>query len=602
MYAVSDAFLAAIGEKTRTYYWTGSITTTAGKTYEITARDIVKGSGYITRQCCESSEITIGGVYAAEAGISLITDIDRYTLLDAVMTLTFHLLLADGTYEEVPMGTFVISEANRTVKVLEIKAYDVMLNFDRSFSAFGTTGDAYDFMTLASTNCKVPLAQTRAEIEAMANGSVTLGIASDNDIDTYRDLLSYVAQVLGGFFTITRDGKLELRKFGTTPVLVIEQDQRFSSSISDFVTNYTAISSTNMKTQVAEYYALESDTGLTMNLGVNPLMQLGTKDARKLICENILKDVSDINYVPFDTDTIGNPALDLGDVLTIKGGQADENKISVITQVQVAIGGKQTLKGVGKNPRLARVKSKNDKNISGLLNSLAETSEGAKYVITSWTNGSEIVLNTDVEAQLAHISFVCSENAEAAQFLAQVILTVSGTTPVSKSAAAEGTIQIPVTVTANDGTTSEGTKDVTVSLPVTVELPGEAVITFRFVVNSETVELHQPVETWQEGTHTALLYWPILKLNANQQNCIELYAAISGGTGTIAMQGLIATVAGQSLAGAGWDGTISLEDSMKAPSLTQKILHTKTLTDTWVGTEVAESSTESAESGSETSS
>lgn len=115
MYAVSDAFLAAIGEKTRTYYWTGSITTTAGKTYEITARDIVKGSGYITRQCCESSEITIGGVYAAEAGISLITDIDRYTLLDAVMTLTFHLLLADGTYEEVPMGTFVISEANRTV-------------------------------------------------------------------------------------------------------------------------------------------------------------------------------------------------------------------------------------------------------------------------------------------------------------------------------------------------------------------------------------------------------------------------------------------------------------------------------------------------------
>ena len=48
----------------------------------------------------------------------------------------------------------------------------------------------------------------------------------------------------------------------------ISNKQRFSSSFSDFITRYTAISSTNMKTQTAEYYALETDDGLTMNLGV----------------------------------------------------------------------------------------------------------------------------------------------------------------------------------------------------------------------------------------------------------------------------------------------------------------------------------------------
>lgn len=590
MYAVSDAFLTAIKQKTRTYYWTGTITTTGNKTYDITASNIVKGSGYITYQCCDSSEITIGGVYAAEAGLTLITDIDRYTLLDAKLTLSFHLRLADGTYEEVPMGTFIISEANRSAKVLEIKAYDVMLNFDKSFSAFGTAGNAYDFMTLASTNCDVPLAQTRAEIEAMANGALTLGIASDNDIETYRDLLYYIAQILGGFFTINRDGKLELRKFGTTSVLTVAQTERFTSSISDFVTNYTAISSTNMKTQVAEYYALESDTGLTMNLGVNPLMQLGTEDARELMCKNILRDVSVINYVPFDTDTIGNPALDIGDVITFKGGQADESKISVITSMQVKIGGKQTLKGVGKNPRLNRVKSKNDKNISGLLNSLAETSESAKYIITSFTNGSAIALKTDTEKQLVSLAFVCSENAEAAQFFTQIIITVADTTAVTKESTAAGTIQIPITVTAEDGTVTEGTTDLNVSLPVSYEIPGEAVITFRFVVNDEEVELHKPTVTWQAGTHTLLLYWPILKMLANQQNRIELYATISGGTGSIAMQGLIATVAGQALAGAGWDGTITIADSIKAPSLVQKYLHTNTLTDTFAGAVLTDSS------------
>lgn len=566
MYKVSDAFLTAIGQKTRTYYWTGTIVTKAGKTYDITADSIVKGSGYISYQCCESSEITIGGVYAAEAGLSLITDIDRYTLLDAKLSLVFHLKLADGAVEDVPMGTFIVSEANRKVRTIELKGYDVMLNFDKSYSSFGTVGDAYDFMELASKNCDVPLAQTRAEVEAMANGALTLGISSDNDIETYRDLLYYIAQILGGFFTINRDGKLELRKFGSTSVLTVEQPQRFSSSISDFVTRYTAVSSTNTKTQIAEYYALDTDDGLTMNLGVNPLMQLGTQDARKLICENILKDISVINYVPFDTDTIGNPALDLGDVITFKGGQADENKISVITSMQIKIGGKQTLKGVGKNPRLAKVKSKNDKNISGLINSLAETSEKSKYIITSFTNGSQLTLKTDAEKQLVNMVFVCSESAESAQFFSQIILTIADTVPVQKSATATGTVTL-------------GSDSTEVSLPFVYEMPGEATVTFRFVVNDEEVKLHKPAETWHDGKHTILLYWPALKLIANQKNRIELYATVSGGYGTIETQGLIATIAGQSIAEAGWDGTISIQEQISVPKLGQNILHLGTLAD-----------------------
>lgn len=578
MYPVSNSFLNAVKANTRKYYWTGRITTKGGVSYDFAQEDMVRGSGYIASQCCENSEITIGGVYAAEAGLSLITDIDRYTLLDASLTLSFHLLLADGTYEEVPMGIFFVSEADRHVKAIDLKCYDAMLKFDKGFSAFGTSGNAYDFMTLASVNCGVALAQDRAEIEAMANGMVTLGIAEYNDIETYRDLLYYVAQVLGGFFTISREGKLELRKFGAAPVLVVEQAHRFTSSISDFVSAYTAISSTNLKTQVAEYYALEHDTGLTMNLGVNPLMQLGTEDARKMVCENILKDVSAIDYVPFDTDTIGNPALDLGDVLTFRGGQADENKASVVTSIRMKIGGKQALKGVGKNPRLTGVKSKNDKNISGLLTSLAGTSEAAKYIITDYTNGSAIALKDGVEKNLVSLAFAASDKAESAQFFAQVIITVADTVPLAKGTEASGTVHIP-----DMDAGGEGGSDIEVSLPVVYEVPGEAAARFRFVVNGEEVLLHQPGETWQDGTHTALLYWPLLKLEANRQNRVELYAKISGGNGNIDMQGLIATVAGQSLAGAGWDGTVSIEESVKAPVLVQGLLHVGTIKDRFVG-------------------
>jgi len=194
LYSVSDEFLEAIKANTRSYYWTGTITTTDGTVYEITQEDIVKGSGYISTQCCGSTEIELGTVYAAELGISLFSEIDRYTLEDAVIEMKYHLELSDGTYEEVPMGIFEVSEANRKVRTLEIKAYDYMLRFEKNFNGFSTIGNAYDFMELCSKGCKVELAQTRDEIEALPNGTENLSIYEDNDIETYRDVLYYVGQ------------------------------------------------------------------------------------------------------------------------------------------------------------------------------------------------------------------------------------------------------------------------------------------------------------------------------------------------------------------------------------------------------------------------
>lgn len=65
MYPVSDVFMQAIKSNTRKYHWTGTITTSDKKTYEFGNEDIVKGSGYISRQCCGNSEIELGSVYAA---------------------------------------------------------------------------------------------------------------------------------------------------------------------------------------------------------------------------------------------------------------------------------------------------------------------------------------------------------------------------------------------------------------------------------------------------------------------------------------------------------------------------------------------------------
>ena len=543
MYPVSDAFLQAVQENTRRYYWTGRITTKNGVMHEFGPGNIVKGSGYISAQCCGGTEIELGTVYSAEMGITLLSSIDRYTLEDALVELFYHLRLSDGTYEEVPMGLFEVSEANRTVKCLELKAYDYMLRFEKDFNGFESVGTAFDFVNLCCKACDVEMAQSEAWYLAQANGNTPLSIYSDNDIETYRDVLYYVGQVLGGFFCINRAGKLELRKFGNEPVMTVLQKHRFSSSFSDFITRYTAVSSTNMRTEIAEYYHLDVDDGLTMNLGVNPLLQFGLDETRKQLCTNILNDLAVVDYVPFDSDTIGNPALDLGDVLRFSGGQADSERISAITSMQCKIGGKQTLKGVGKNPRLSQAKSKNDKNISGLLNQI----EAGKIGIHTFTNASAFTV-TDVDTKIISIEFATSEDNHA-QFFGQVVVDVAADA-VEKSAVASGTVEI-----------SDASVDV--ELPVSWSEDGEAEVVFTFEFNDEEILAHHPAETWHTGKHTILLYYPIEDVVANYTNTFNVYMRVSGGSGTVDTGNCVASVTGQSMgASAAWDGTIEVEESV----------------------------------------
>ena len=493
-------------------------------------------------------------------------------LEDAQVTLVFHLVLADDSVEDVPMGVFEVSEANRLAKCLELKAYDFMLRFDKSFNGFETVGTAYDFIALCCKRCKVEFANKRAEIDAMPNGGVTISVYTENDIETCRDVLFYVAQVLGGFFIINREGKLELRKYGKDPVMKVEQRHRFSSSFSDFITRYTAVSSTNKQTQIAEYYALDPDNGLTMNLGVNPLLQFGLKETREMLCRNILTDLSVIRYVPFDSDTIGNPALDPGDVLTFTGGQADEGQITCITSIRQKIGGKQSLKCVGKNPRLAQAKSRNDKNISGLLNQIEDNAKTGKIGIHTFTNASAHEIG-QTRVKLVSIQFASSEENHM-QFFAQVVVDVAAD-PVERSAEASGTVVIPFPGGSGSGTgsaddTSGGADagsgsgsevSVDVSLPVKWQEDGQAVCHMVFEFNNEEIMEHCPVETWHSGKHILSLYYPIEKIVANYTNTFNVYLWMENGSGTVDVGDCIASVSGQAMAaGEAWDGKLEVED------------------------------------------
>ena len=535
MYSVSEAFLQAVQKNTRSFFWSGKITTAKGMEYPFTNDDMVKGSGYITHQCCGSSEIELGTVYAAELGLTLFLDIDRYTLDGAQVELFYNLLLESGEYESVPMGIFEVSEANRTINCLEIKAYDRMLWLEQTFGGATSSGTPWQLLTLASKACKVGLGMTQAEVEALPNGKEVFGIYSDNDIQTWRDLIFYLAQSLACFASINRFGQLVFKTYGTVPVLDVPNTQRFTSSFSDFKTRYTAISSTNQRTQTAEYYALDPDDGLTMNLGISPLLQYGLDETRKRILQTVLQAISTIDYVPFDSTTIGNPALDVGDVLTFSGGHADETSRTCITGYTYKINGKHSIKCVGKNPRLADAKSKNDKNINGLLNQV----EAGKIIYYTFINAAPFLIKTTPQEVLS-IEYVAAEETSAT-FLAEILLHADPQ---------QGTQQIVAT-------DSEGNE-------LTLNMPTDGVVSLKVTYKNDLEEetTFYPIDNYKDGQHILTLFHPITAVASNVGQRFSVLLSAEGGTVQIDEGQIRATISGQGLVSglSGWDGRIEVTE------------------------------------------
>ena len=402
MYEVSQEYKDAIRRQTRKFEWYGTITTKNGRVYHFTNKDIVKGSGTLTRSCAGSTSLELGSVYAAELDISLYLDVDRYSLYDAEIDLSFvcqhhvkniwnnlrsftwgamHTRTWNdrGPTETIPMGKFVVAEATRTLTVLQLKAYDYMLKFDKSMKNSGTVRTPYEWLKYACEVCNVALGVTEAQVAAMPNGTRSLSWTNLEEDMSYRDLIAQVSTVLCGVCQIDRSGALVVIPFSNTPVMDIPASWRYSSKIADYITKYTGLYATYRAGGLTEYYHVNPDDGLIYNIGTNPLLQIAATSLRSEILQGIINNLAATTYTPFEADIPGDPALDPMDVLSLSGGQAT-GEIACITEIVIRINGKNHIKCVGENPRLNQAKSRYTKDIEGLL----AQQEGVEGTSTFW--------------------------------------------------------------------------------------------------------------------------------------------------------------------------------------------------------------------------
>ena len=89
------------------------------------------------------------------------------------------------------MGKFVIAEATRTLTVIQLKAYDYMLRFDKNLVSSGSARTPYEWLKYACEACKVTLGITEEDVFApefqgpFCNGSAENAVPAKEDLENY---------------------------------------------------------------------------------------------------------------------------------------------------------------------------------------------------------------------------------------------------------------------------------------------------------------------------------------------------------------------------------------------------------------------------------
>ena len=414
MYSVSEEYIEQIKKP---YAFKRTLRGTINNV-SFTEDDILSGSFSVSNQCSDTNEVQIGSVYVGELQATFRSDLfPRHLWKGAVITISDGLWLDESEeYEYVPLGIYVIDDASIDQKGVKIKAYDYMLNFNKKLEMTTTIGSAYSILALLCQDCGVTLGMTKAQIEALPNGTQSLALYTENDCETYRDVLFWLAQTLCSFATIGRDGKLYLRLYGNTEIDSVNAGLRFDDNeFATYQTEYSGVGLTDIENEEYIYINEGADTKLPYNLGANPFIQYGSMSVRKQMLLNLLRQLKVIDYVPFSTSLLHCPAYDLGDVIQFTDGIADETKHSCIMFYNYNFGYYEA-EGYGSDPALANVRSKTDKEISGLM---SKTDKNSIQFYT-FKNSEQAVIDDGESAELINLRFTTLE-AKQVTFQAEIL-------------------------------------------------------------------------------------------------------------------------------------------------------------------------------------
>lgn len=400
MYNVSNEYLTKMFDQVQTHKLSGMI-----GSVPFSDSDVI-GVSYTNR--CSDKKVNVGSVNIGTLKLTFLTDIlNRGEYYGKAITLSDSLLTGYDendapVWESVPLGTFYVGEAKWTsAGMVNVTAYDCLSKMDEPLAISQTTGKVYDFCTYIATATHTTFGMTSEECEALPNGDQVMSPYEEANMTTWRDLLSAVAQMVGGFAYAGRDGKWYLKNFSDTSILTIPKNRRISgTTFSDYETYYDTIQYTDIESK--EVRVIGDGYGLTMNLGSQPFLQYGLPNVVTDRCYAIVNAIKKMRYTPFSVS--GLPALialDLGDVITLQNDYSGNDSKGAVMYVSWTYNKTVKFDCYGENPNLRSAQSATDKDIAGLMN---QTSQN-EITYYTFANLQEIEIEPEEETVIASLNF-----------------------------------------------------------------------------------------------------------------------------------------------------------------------------------------------------
>lgn len=339
----------------------------SGKTYTITDDDLVASSVKIIKKSVSGASFDIGECYVDSATFTINKNINNYkSLTGAKVTIRIKVNNTElNISESVLLGTFRILQdgIKRTNTLLQVTADSYISKFDKSRKRATFTGDLYDLITDSCSKCKVTFGMSESEFRALSpNVAKTYEIKKDSSLKTHRDVIMYVAQLIGGFATTTPNGELIFKNYTSRNAICnVNDNVIINYSIGDEVYNLSGLGMSVKENDVYLYREGEDDDSpYFLNLDSNPIMENCTDEEITEIVGNIWSKLIELNLNNFSFEFNGNPLIEVGDVISIP----ERSLETYVASCEWVYHGKEKIScvSVDKNKRIETQREKKNEN------------------------------------------------------------------------------------------------------------------------------------------------------------------------------------------------------------------------------------------------
>lgn len=206
------------------------------ETFEITEKDIISGGLTIDRYCVSGNKIEVGTAIASEMTLELLNsdgqfDDIRFEGTEMYVEIgvedTAHGDEAAGTVYYIPMGYFTVDNIPRKLDTLSITALDRMVRFDKRVENLSLPTDIKGIIQQSADMCNVTI-----ETNLLSLTNCDYEVIHYPEVDTYRQLIQWCAEITGTCAYIDWEGKLRFEWYTDTDV-TITPSERFSSDIQE---------------------------------------------------------------------------------------------------------------------------------------------------------------------------------------------------------------------------------------------------------------------------------------------------------------------------------------------------------------------------------